>query len=117
MSTPEQSRPERPTQRPEDGQTQRSARRPGRSRRRKPETRLHQGGQPQDGQPPAERRERGTRRPRQRSAEELQRRRESVPKITYPEELPVSQRRDEILATIRDHQVVIVAGETGSGKT
>jgi ATP-dependent helicase HrpA len=117
MSTPEQSRPERPTQRPEDGQTQRSARRTGRSRRRKPETRLHQGGQPQDGQPPAERRERGTRRPRQRSAEELQRRRESVPKITYPEDLPVSQRRDEILATIRDHQVVIVAGETGSGKT
>jgi hypothetical protein len=41
----------------------------------------------------------------------------SVPPITYPEELPVSQRRDDILAAIRDHQVVIVAGETGSGKT
>ena len=39
-----------------------------------------------------------------------------VPTITYPE-LPVSQRRDEIAAAIRDHQVVIVAGETGSGKT
>ena len=37
--------------------------------------------------------------------------------IRYPEELPVSQRRDEIAAAIRDHQVVIVAGETGSGKT
>src|SRR5213080_446348 len=37
--------------------------------------------------------------------------------IAYPEELPVSQRRDEIAAAIRDHQVVIVAGETGSGKT
>ena len=37
--------------------------------------------------------------------------------ITYPEELPVSQRRDDIAAAIRDHQVVIVAGETGSGKT
>ncbi|HEX4705693.1 MAG TPA: ATP-dependent RNA helicase HrpA, partial [Pseudonocardiaceae bacterium] len=47
----------------------------------------------------------------------LQRRRESVPKITYPPELPVSQRKDDILAAIRDHQVVIVAGETGSGKT
>jgi ATP-dependent helicase HrpA len=39
------------------------------------------------------------------------------PKITYPEELPIAQRRDEILKAIRDHQVVIVAGETGSGKT
>ncbi|MGH4000683.1 MAG: DEAD/DEAH box helicase, partial [Pseudonocardiaceae bacterium] len=37
--------------------------------------------------------------------------------ITYPSELPVSQRRDDIAAAIRDHQVVIVAGETGSGKT
>ncbi|WP_328385983.1 ATP-dependent RNA helicase HrpA [Streptomyces sp. NBC_00400] len=41
----------------------------------------------------------------------------AVPGITYPEELPVSQKKDEILAAIRDHQVVIVAGETGSGKT
>ena len=37
--------------------------------------------------------------------------------ITYPPELPVSQRRDDIAAAIRGHQVVIVAGETGSGKT
>jgi ATP-dependent helicase HrpA len=37
--------------------------------------------------------------------------------ISYPEELPVSQRRVDIAAAIRDHQVVIVAGETGSGKT
>ncbi|EST37659.1 RNA helicase [Streptomycetaceae bacterium MP113-05] len=44
-------------------------------------------------------------------------RREAVPAITYPEQLPVSQKKDEILAAIRDHQVVIVAGETGSGKT
>jgi ATP-dependent helicase HrpA len=44
-------------------------------------------------------------------------RRASVPEISYPEALPVSQKKDEILATIRDHQVVIVAGETGSGKT
>jgi ATP-dependent helicase HrpA len=41
----------------------------------------------------------------------------AVPQITYPEALPVSQRKDDILAAIRDHQVVIVAGETGSGKT
>lgn len=40
-----------------------------------------------------------------------------MPAITYPEQLPVSQKKDEILEAIRDHQVVIVAGETGSGKT
>src|SRR5450756_2128744 len=37
--------------------------------------------------------------------------------ISYPPELPVSQRKDDIAAAIRDHQVVIVSGETGSGKT
>ena len=37
--------------------------------------------------------------------------------ITYPPELPVSQRREDIARAIRDNQVVIVAGETGSGKT
>ncbi|WP_106124940.1 ATP-dependent RNA helicase HrpA [Pseudosporangium ferrugineum] len=41
----------------------------------------------------------------------------SVPRVSYPPELPVSARKDDILAAIRDHQVVIVAGETGSGKT
>lgn len=40
-----------------------------------------------------------------------------VVKISYPPELPVSARRDDIAEAIRDHQVVIVAGETGSGKT
>jgi ATP-dependent helicase HrpA len=44
-------------------------------------------------------------------------RRAGVPKIDYPAELPVSQHKGEILELIRDHQVVIVAGETGSGKT
>ncbi len=37
--------------------------------------------------------------------------------LRYPEQLPVVARRDDILAAIRDHQVVVVAGETGSGKT
>ena len=37
--------------------------------------------------------------------------------ISYPEDLPVANLRGEIAAAIRDHQVVIVAGETGSGKT
>ncbi len=40
-----------------------------------------------------------------------------LPPITYPPELPVSARRADIAAAIRDHQVVVVAGETGSGKT
>ncbi len=40
-----------------------------------------------------------------------------IPAIDYPPELPVSQRRDDIARAIRDNQVVIVAGETGSGKT
>ena len=40
-----------------------------------------------------------------------------VPKLEYPADLPVSQKKDEIAAAIAAHQVVIVAGETGSGKT
>ncbi len=38
-------------------------------------------------------------------------------RLAYPDTLPITERRDEILAAIRDHQVVIVAGETGSGKS
>src|SRR6187455_548659 len=41
----------------------------------------------------------------------------TLPKVTYPDDLPVAARRDDISAAIRDNQVVIVAGETGSGKT
>ncbi|WP_284465927.1 helicase-related protein, partial [Diaphorobacter nitroreducens] len=37
--------------------------------------------------------------------------------ITFPEQLPVSSRRDEIMAAMAEHQVIIVCGETGSGKT
>ena len=44
-------------------------------------------------------------------------RRLAVPAISYPPELPVSQLKDEIAEVIRDNQVVIIAGETGSGKT
>ena len=41
----------------------------------------------------------------------------SLPAITFPESLPVSGKRDEIEAALREHQVIIVCGETGSGKT
>src|SRR5687767_2456893 len=40
-----------------------------------------------------------------------------VPELRYPEQLPVVERKADILAAIRDHQVVVIAGETGSGKT
>jgi ATP-dependent helicase HrpA len=51
------------------------------------------------------------------AAERLSSRAARMPALSYPEQLPVSQKKDEILEAIRDHQVVIVAGETGSGKT
>ena len=51
------------------------------------------------------------------SPEQLAARAAAVPTIVYPEELPVSARREEIATAIAEHQVVIVAGETGSGKT
>ncbi|MGO8960423.1 MAG: ATP-dependent RNA helicase HrpA [Streptosporangiaceae bacterium] len=44
-------------------------------------------------------------------------RRSSVPVLSYPPDLPVSQHKDELAAAIAEHQVVIIAGETGSGKT
>src|SRR6202161_1854294 len=44
-------------------------------------------------------------------------RRRNVPPPTYPPELPITPRKDEIVAAIRTHQVIVIAGETGSGKT
>jgi ATP-dependent helicase HrpA len=44
-------------------------------------------------------------------------RRINVPRVTYPPDLPITARKDEIVAAIRNHQVVVIAGETGSGKT
>jgi len=41
----------------------------------------------------------------------------ALPKVTYPEQLPVSQKKDDIKQAIANNQVVIIAGETGSGKT
>ena len=52
-----------------------------------------------------------------KAEERMAGRRALVPEVTYPEQLPVSQKKDVIADAIRDHQVVIVAGETGSGKT
>ena len=55
--------------------------------------------------------------PRPFPPEQLSQRAASVPTITYPAQLPVSARQEEIAAAILANQVVIVAGETGSGKT
>ena len=66
---------------------------------------------------PRRNRRSGDRGPRGLSDTEVARRAALVPPLSYPESLPVSARREDIAAAIRDHQVVVVAGETGSGKT
>ncbi len=74
---------------------------------------------PRPPRPPRTSRPRGPRPPRDAAVEagRIERRRALVPKIVYPEDLPVVERRDDIAAAIREHQVVVIAGETGSGKT
>jgi ATP-dependent helicase HrpA len=44
-------------------------------------------------------------------------RHENFPQVSYPENLPISVRRQDIISAIKAHQVVVIAGETGSGKT
>ncbi|HEY2220681.1 ATP-dependent RNA helicase HrpA [Actinomycetospora sp.] len=53
----------------------------------------------------------------ERAEQRRERRRASVPTVSYPAELPISGRVDDIKAALESHQVVVVAGETGSGKT
>lgn len=53
-----------------------------------------------------------------RASVELREKRQTcVPRIHYPPDLPITARKDEIVSAIRAHQVVVIAGETGSGKT
>ena len=52
-----------------------------------------------------------------RSRRRCEKRRAACPPITYPDNLPITAKRDEIVAAIENHQVVIIVGETGSGKT
>src|SRR5262245_8729808 len=52
-----------------------------------------------------------------RSTALRQRRQRGVPRVTFPDELPISQRRDDIARAIRANQVVVVSGQTGSGKS
>ncbi|HTP97258.1 MAG TPA: helicase-related protein, partial [Burkholderiales bacterium] len=51
------------------------------------------------------------------SPQEVAARRAALPKPTFPAELPISAQRDDVAAALREHQVIIVCGETGSGKT
>ena len=51
------------------------------------------------------------------SCEKTRQRRAALPLVSFPEELPISQKRQEIADAIKKHQVVVIAGETGSGKT
>ncbi|MCI5119019.1 MAG: hypothetical protein D3913_13970 [Candidatus Electrothrix sp. LOE1_4_5] len=37
--------------------------------------------------------------------------------LNYPTQLPITDRKDEIVQAIKDHQVIVIAGDTGSGKT
>ncbi len=53
----------------------------------------------------------------EKSRLQVQRRAEGMPSPSYPADLPVSERCEDIVRAIRDHQVVVIAGETGSGKT
>lgn len=53
----------------------------------------------------------------EKSLAEVESRRKSVPAITFPSSLPVSEKRHEIARAIAENQIVVIAGETGSGKT
>lgn len=47
----------------------------------------------------------------------VEQRQAAIPEITFPEQLPISEKREDIAAAIQQNQVVVIAGETGSGKT
>ncbi len=97
---------------PEHAERPERARTPRRRKHRKPQ-------KPREPQKPQKPQTGGLRPPGDPAVEaaRIERRRALVPTVVYPQELPVVQRRDDIAAAIRDHQVVVIAGETGSGKT
>ncbi|MBF0937829.1 MAG: DUF3418 domain-containing protein [Actinomyces sp.] len=111
------SRPTPPSEPNERGPRSRNAGRPANGR---DSARRRRG---QAGRQGREKRTREGRPPREHARpfkpftpEQLAERAAAIPVISFPD-LPVSARRDEIARAIRDHQVVIVSGETGSGKT
>ena len=52
-----------------------------------------------------------------KSCAQVVNRRDSIPRITYDDSLPIAERREDIKEALSKHQVLIIAGETGSGKT
>jgi ATP-dependent helicase HrpA len=52
-----------------------------------------------------------------KSVHEKERREANAPRVTYPEELPITAKKDEIITAIKNNQVIIISGETGSGKS
>jgi ATP-dependent helicase HrpA len=70
----------------------------------------------EEGRPPTEKLEKLLKQLDESNARR-EKRQSLVPKLEYDEALPVVAHRDEIAAAIRDHQVVVVCGETGSGKS
>ena len=53
----------------------------------------------------------------QASVAKVEARRQSIPAIRYDDALPIAAKRDEIKKALQEHQVLVIAGETGSGKT
>ena len=113
------SRPTPPSEPNQRGPRSRNAGHPTNGRDGARRRRGQAGRQGQDNR----RREGRRRRPREHARpfkpftpEQLAERAAAIPVISFPD-LPVSERREEIARAIRDHQVVIVSGETGSGKT
>src|SRR5690606_19643685 len=51
------------------------------------------------------------------SLDRVEARRQSIPAIRYDDALPIAAKRDEIKKALQEHQVLVIAGETGSGKT
>ena len=109
--------------RPSDGRDGARRRRGRGQERQNGQGRERQDSRGQAGRQGRDNRSREGRRPRDHARpfkpftpEQLAERAAAIPVISFPD-LPVSERRDEIARAIRDHQVVIVSGETGSGKT
>ncbi len=111
------SRPTPPSEPNERGPRSRNAGRPANGRDGARRRRGQAGRQGRDNRSREGRRPREHARPfKPFTPEQLAERAAAIPVIEFPD-LPVSERRGEIARAIRDHQVVIVSGETGSGKT
>ncbi len=128
---PRAQQPQQPQQQAKQGQQQPKPPRPNAPRPAKPQSdrppraekaaaEANRASQPQQRAPRPEREPREPREPREARAPRAPRAPVTpnpIPPITFPEALPVSGRREEIARAIANNQVVIVSGETGSGKT